>query len=151
MTTPAPGRASTEAGRSILAAAQAIVSEAGSRDAALVAARISSIGWATVDLERAERELGEALGVPLASTPAARERKLGATTRVSHPFGDGPSLILMEPDTEGRLAAILARHGEGVALVVVQAGYRTRRLVLTSVPDGRSRPPLVDRPPSGAG
>jgi len=29
----------------------------------------------------------------------------------------GRTLLLMEPDTEGRLAAFLARHGEGLAAV----------------------------------
>jgi hypothetical protein len=30
-------------------------------------------------------------------------------------------MLLLEPSTEGRLAAFLARHGEGVAAVYVQA------------------------------
>jgi len=30
-----------------------------------------------------------------------------------------PLLVVLEPDTEGRLAASLARHGEGVAAIYV--------------------------------
>jgi hypothetical protein len=143
--------ASTEAGRAILAAADALVVGAASRDRKLLGARITAIGWATVDLERAERELGEALGLPLDTRPWPREPKLGARARVARPFGNGPMLILMEPDAEGRLAAILARHGEGVAMVIVEAAYRTRRLVLTSGPGGRPPTALAGRPPSAAG
>jgi hypothetical protein len=33
-----------------------------------------------------------------------------------------PLLLILEPDTEGRLAASLARHGEGIAAIYVAAG-----------------------------
>jgi hypothetical protein len=139
-----------DARRTIEAAAVAILADAASRDQTLLGARIRSIGWATVDLERAERELGEALGVVLDSSPAPRDAELGARLRVARPFDEGPSLALMEPDTEGRLAAILARHGEGVALVIVDAGDRSRRLTVTSGPGGRPPTSLAARPPSPA-
>jgi hypothetical protein len=143
--------APSEARRTIEAAAEAILSDAASRDQELLGGRVRAIGWATVDLERAERELGEALGVVLDFRPAPRDRRLGARTRVGRPFGASPSLVLMEPDTEGRLAAILARHGEGVALVVVDVGSRSRRIVLTSGRGGRPPTALGDRPPSADG
>jgi hypothetical protein len=40
---------------------------------------------------------------------------LGARVVVLLPGPDGPSLAVAEPITEGRLAATLARHGEGPA------------------------------------
>jgi hypothetical protein len=74
---------------------------------------IVGIGWATVELDRAERELGP----PLCSRwdPGPRDELLGATVR--HCRDEGEQLILLEPDTEGRLAAFLARFGEGIAAV----------------------------------
>jgi hypothetical protein len=85
--------------------------------------RIVGIGWATVELERAADELGKALDLAAdAWTPADRDQLLGASALLGPPLGPdagGPRLVLLEPDTEGRLAASLARHGEGVAAVYV--------------------------------
>ncbi|HLX35144.1 MAG TPA: hypothetical protein VKR30_07870 [Candidatus Limnocylindrales bacterium] len=145
------GWSGSEAGRAIIGAAEAILADAVARDRSLDGGRIAAIAWATVDLDRAEQELGAALGVELAARPSARERKLGARVRSASPFADGPALLLLEPDTEGRLAAILARRGEGVALVVVEAGYRTRRLVVTSDRGGPPRRAPSDRLPSAGG
>ncbi|HET9521214.1 MAG TPA: hypothetical protein VFO73_09235, partial [Candidatus Limnocylindrales bacterium] len=64
--------------------------------------------WATVDLDRALRELG-APGERLADDPL-----LGAAIRLVRREG-GPTIALAEPITEGRLAASLARFGEGSA------------------------------------
>lgn len=66
--------------------------------------------WATVDLERTLADLGREaseLGV---------DTLLGARVVVvrSGPPGNAP-LAIAEPTTEGRLAATLARHGEGPA------------------------------------
>ena len=66
--------------------------------------------WATVDLGRTLADLGREaseLGV---------DTLLGARVVVvrSGPPGD-PPLAVAEPTTEGRLAATLARHGEGPA------------------------------------
>jgi hypothetical protein len=71
-------------------------------------------GWATVELDRAEREVGEALRNLGPWTAEARpdEPLLGATCRLMRFRGDR-DLLLLEPSTEGRLAASLARHGEG--------------------------------------
>ena len=67
-------------------------------------------GWATVELDRAEREL--AAGAVVETAPD--DVVLGARCRlVRRPGGD---LVLLEPATEGPLAASLARLGEGVAV-----------------------------------
>lgn len=74
-----------------------------------------AVGWATVDLDRATAELATELGIEAAAfLPAADSVVLGARCRVA--FGvlpDGAPLAILEPRTEGRLAATLARHGEG--------------------------------------
>jgi hypothetical protein len=76
---------------------------------------VVAVGWATVDLDRAEQELDEWLGGP----PADAERDdldphLGARVRIRPADGlPGNAIALLEPTTEGRLAASLARDGEG--------------------------------------
>lgn len=72
-------------------------------------ARLVALGWGTVDTERATADAGEV------ATPLADDLLLGArATRL----GAGP-VVLLEPITEGRLAAALARRGEGpIALYV---------------------------------
>lgn len=64
------------------------------------------VGWATVELDRAARELG------IAVAEAAADPALGAACR-SAVLADGTVLVLLEPSTEGRLAGTLARLGEG--------------------------------------
>jgi hypothetical protein len=85
--------------------------------------RIVGIGWATVELDRAAAQLGASLDLlPDAWTPADRDQLLGAAALLGSLLGQaahGPRLVLLEPDTEGRLAASLARHGEGVVAVYV--------------------------------
>ena len=80
--------------------------------------RLAGTGWATVELDRAEDELGmwlgdgagDAGGVP----PDAADPHLGAFARVRPAGGlPGDSFVLLEPSTEGRLAASLARDSEG--------------------------------------
>jgi hypothetical protein len=69
--------------------------------------------WATVDLERALAQLRQgALGV---SDPRAvlEDPLLGARVLLLPSDPDGRRIALAEPSTEGRLAATLARHGEG--------------------------------------
>ena len=72
-------------------------------------ARLATI-WATVDLERALRDLGVAVdgpGVP----PTIEDPLLGARVAlVDTALG---RLAVAEPSTEGRLAAALARNDEG--------------------------------------
>jgi len=68
-----------------------------------------------VELERAEREVREALSADLRFEVAQRSALLGARCRRAEaPHGEW--IVLLEPDTEGRLAAFLARHGEGWAV-----------------------------------
>ena len=66
-----------------------------------------------------------AVGVDLRFTAAERSQLLGARCRRAA-TGDDEWIVLLEPDTEGRLAAFLARHGEGWA-VTWEVGGATRR------------------------
>jgi len=81
---------------------------------------IAAIGWATVDAERT------AGGADL--QPRPRDPHLGATASilVGSPRLDAatgvPTVVLLEPDTEGRLAAMLARSGEGPAVLYLEVG-----------------------------
>jgi len=98
----------------LLAAAEAIRADAAARDPWLAELPIAGIGWATVELDRAARELARAgpfEGVQGDATLGASARRASLGDRVR------PVTILMEPDTEGLLAAALARFGEGVAAV----------------------------------
>ena len=74
------------------------------------------VGWATVDLERAQRDLGAG------GEPAPDDVLLGARCRLVHGSAGAARAILLEPSTEGRLAATLARHGEGPAARYLLAG-----------------------------
>ena len=98
----------------LVAAAESIRSAAAARDPWLAELPLGGIGWATVELDRAERELAR-LG-PFATAP--RDAALGASARRSpRKRGGSPAIALLEPDTEGLLAAALARFGEGVLAV----------------------------------
>jgi hypothetical protein len=77
------------------------------------------VGWATVELDRAEvevggsAEFGSALGRgPVTSSDVPPDRTLGAACRILR-SAEGLEVVLLEPSTEGLLAAGLARHGEG--------------------------------------
>jgi hypothetical protein len=84
---------------------------------------VVALGWATVDLERAAVELGRRLGLAARFVPVPRSETLGArclaartvpgTVLAGRVLPD--RLLVLEPDTEGRLAGFLARHGEGWA------------------------------------
>jgi hypothetical protein len=78
--------------------------------------RLVAVGWATVDIERA------AAGWPAAALrPLPDDPHLGA--RVVRVDGaDG--IVLLEPVTEGRLAASLARFGEGPVVVYLRPPAR---------------------------
>jgi hypothetical protein len=72
-------------------------------------------GWATVELDRAEREVRRAFGRHglAAVGEAPDDDLLQARCRLIQ-FGPGSfRVVLLEPSTEGRLAATLARFGEG--------------------------------------
>lgn len=74
-----------------------------------------AVGWATVELERAEAEWLPRLppGTTFQDAPASVH--LGARCRMARLGSDATAemLVLLEPATEGRLAATLARSGEG--------------------------------------
>jgi hypothetical protein len=92
-------------------------------DQAPAGARLLALGWATVDADRAAAGWADARW-----TTAARDTLLGARAMLGGP----DAIVLLEPDTEGRLAAALARHGEGPATLYVgvpdgaAAGARAR-------------------------
>ena len=120
-----------------------------------------ALGWATVELERAAVELGSDLGVPTDRfLVATATSALGAHCVVgSDVLPNGISLVLLEPATEGRLAASLARFGEGpVAIWLAVTDLRTAVATLAAVnvdvtterdgPFGAERL-LLDRPTRG--
>ena len=73
-------------------------------------------GWATVELDRAVRELAGLLADGMVFEEAPRSTLLGARSlrgRADPGYPGGPAwIVILEPDTEGRLAGFLARHGE---------------------------------------
>jgi hypothetical protein len=98
---------------------------AGPDDAGTAGLRTIAVGWATVDLDRAARELAADLGIdPRAFVAAPGSAALGATVRVAPAvLPDGIAIAILEPSIDRRLAGILARHDEGpVAVWLVAAG-----------------------------
>ena len=86
---------------------------AGLADAA-TSPRLVGVGWATVDIERTARDLAAA-----DLDAVADDELLGAR---SWRTTSGPiSLVLLEPITEGRLAAALARRGEGIVALYLRS------------------------------
>ena len=108
-----------------------------------------AIGWATVELERAAGELSHLLSPGSTFLEAPSSVILGARCRVGL-AADDPCLriLLLEPETEGRLAATLARSGEGWAATwaadpaaggrvgAPAAGQRGARATLSTVRPG---------------
>lgn len=88
-----------------------------------------AIGAATVDWQRAARVLDADFDWPSLD----RDPLLGASVRRAPGEGE-PLILLLEPDTEGPLAAGLARFGEGPAAIYV----RPRRLPSPALPTRRS-------------
>jgi hypothetical protein len=72
-----------------------------------------AVVWATVDLERTLIGLG--IDVDAAATQIRTDTLLGARVVIVPSGVDESRLAIAEPTTEGRLAAALARHGEGPA------------------------------------
>ena len=83
---------------------------------------VLGLGWATVDTERSATEFVKALDLPGTATSVDRDRLVGA---YAHQLVDerfpGGRLVILEPSTEGRLAATLARDGEGPAVLYLGA------------------------------
>lgn len=81
-------------------------------------ARLLGVAWATVELERGVRELTARFGLATgAFRSSVEDGWLGAAAKVAR-LGTA-SLVLLEPVTEGRVAAALARFGEGPVAVYV--------------------------------
>jgi hypothetical protein len=101
-----------------------LAAEADGPTARATAGRPIALGWATVELDRAAFELGAELGVPAERFRGAVESSaLGARCRVAgDALSSGVSVVLLEPATEGRLAATLARSGEGPAATWLAVG-----------------------------
>jgi hypothetical protein len=81
---------------------------------------VVALGWATVDADRAAAELIERWPGCGPFVPVAPEILLGASCHAGRPITEGGlvvGLVLLEPSTEGRLAATLARHDEGPAVL----------------------------------
>jgi len=132
---------------------QDALGDAPARLEAILGPRLVVDGWATVELDRAEEEVGMALAAlgPAEVSTVPDARVLGARCRLLR-FGQARSVILLEPSTEGRLAAGLARHGEGflARYLITDAGATERarrdRFALTSEgrgPFGRERLVIV--------
>jgi len=93
--------------------------------------RVLARGWATVELDRAETELHGLVGgagfqeVERCSWLGARCRRARA---IPSEAVAGEWIVLLEADAEGRLAAFLARHGEGWAATwAIEAGAHPTR------------------------
>jgi len=114
-----------------------LADEAAGRGSGFTGCRVAGVGWATVDLDRAAAELltGDRDHDPAASgdgdgrwsgvaEPTTDDRALGARcrgARIAGPDDQPITLVLLEPSTEGRLAATLARYDEGPAAVWLAA------------------------------
>jgi hypothetical protein len=81
-------------------------------------ADVLAVGWATVDRDRVVAAAG-AVG-PAAAQALAADPHLGAfVVRVGLTV---PARLVIEPDREGRLAATLARLGEGPVAIYLSTG-----------------------------
>ena len=90
---------------------------------------IVAVCWATIDLERSVAD------AELMFSAASRDALLGA--RAASAAVGSSYLLIEEPDTEGRLAAHLARFGEGVAAVYVESAGPPFDSPATVTPLGR--------------
>ncbi len=94
---------------------------------------LAGVGWATVELDRAEEELDPWLA-PRATavggdeeTGDGTEPHLGGRSRRRGAGGlPAGSIVLLEPSTEGRLVVSLARNGEGPCALYLAPHERLR-------------------------
>ena len=93
-----------------------------------------AIGWATVELDRAARELSHLLATGATFAPADASVILGASCRSAPAAEAGLWIALLEPDTEGRLAGMLARNGEGWVATWVPSGAAGGRALSAARP-----------------
>jgi len=106
--------------------------------------RLVALGVATVDPERWSAEHG----LP-APTPGADEPSLGARSALM--VGGAVTTVLLEPTTEGRLAAALARHGEGPVCVYMEGVDADGVDAMPVAPTALGRPGRLVRPDSPSG
>jgi len=108
-----------------------------------------ALGWATVDLDRAEHAFRDALvGFTLASEDMPDDLLLGARCRLIRTGVPGVAIVLLlEPFTEGRLAAILARHGEGPAAIWLLEGPTSTSVAIAAA----ASEPVMPRSSSAQG
>jgi hypothetical protein len=143
----------------IEAALEAVVARI---DAFLGPVHAAAVGWATVDLDRAEAELAAAGSAPAgAGATLPEDLLLGARCRSLPQPPTGPPIVLLEPSTEGRLAASLARHGEGPIVLYLRIPARSlaRLRVVAPASGVHCSPPapgpfgssvlVLDGPPAG--
>ena len=90
---------------------------------------VVAVMWATVDLDRVVAEMG----LPAEALPD--DELLGAAVRLVRPPGLD-SIALLEPTTEGRLAATLAKSGEGPAGHYVRAAGGVSRVIARAMAAG---------------
>jgi hypothetical protein len=108
---------------------------AGGGSGSPVSPNILAVGWATVDSDRAVDALESLLILGSTFRAAPDSPLLGARCLVAtidvrridlaavRGTADGTiTAVVLEPSTEGRLAATLARHGEGWCVIWEQAG-----------------------------
>jgi hypothetical protein len=100
---------------------------------------VLAVIWATVDTERVLAEVGLP-GVELPDDP-----QLGASVKLVRP-PDGQPIALLEPRTEGRIAATLARAGEGPAGRYVVASDGLASVKLRAATEEQSLSPEYDGP-----
>jgi hypothetical protein len=108
---------------------------------------VIAIGWATVDRERFLADLGSDSNEEL-----PRDPHLGAFAIRHGTTGSGPQVLVLEPDTEGRLVATLVRNAEGPAAIyfvalggldAFVADARGRGVLVSSVQPGPFGPSVV--------
>lgn len=141
--------------------AAALLAVAGTPAFLVAGARPIAVGWATVELDRAAAELAASFGFGAGQFQGAtRSMLLGCASRVGPGvLPECGSLALVEPDTEGRLAASLARLGEGPSVIWLRAddpttaieALRAGGVVVSAERDGPFGPErlVVDGPVHG--
>ena len=153
---PAGGWSSSRSSSCLAAAA--VDDPSGDADAsagailATPALALAGVCWATVELDRAEAELDPWLE-PAEVPGDATEPHLGARTRTRRSPGlPGRALVLAEPVTEGRLAASLARDGEGPCALYLEpaegleawrAAALRRGVLVSAIHDGPLGPSVL--------
>ena len=120
--------------------------------------RLVAVGWATVDLDRATHEF-LAPGDTAVMATVVTDELLGARGRRSTPAST-TAVVLLEPTTEGLLAATLARRDEGPAVLYLapidgELGPSLERLATAGIPTRRGDGPfgeaalVLGRPAAG--